>query len=292
MAQETGPSSQVVVDIPGVGQRSFPASMPLEEIQRNAQILMRQAQPQDQAFDAPALNRGPWEARARGFVEGAKQGTKRVLTPEVTGGLAALAAPETGGASFLIPPAVAAGTSLVRDALSGEDKSTMALDALGHGTLNAIPGITRLPMGEGGATVGSKIANMIPGKAGLVAKITSMFGGAPAAAAPAAADVGQYATSQAARDLLVRKSVELENAINSGTLKGDALLLARRQMAAIDGLIKQATTQARAPMPTAQALQGTGLPAIQTAGQTMKDRIAMALRAALAGGSVAKEENR
>src|SRR5438105_2401330 len=97
------------VDIPGIGRYEVPGGS-----DPNA------------AIDAPALNRGPIEARIRGFMAGAGEGAKKVLTPETMAGMAALmASPESMGATlpvaarFLLPAGVAGATSVARDLLQG-----------------------------------------------------------------------------------------------------------------------------------------------------------------------------
>src|SRR5258708_37330517 len=84
---------QLVMDVPGVGQ--FPLPEPTK------------------ALDEPSLTRTPNQARVRGFFERARQGAKRVLTPEVLGGVAAPAAPEPRGLSVPIQPVVGAASRAI-----------------------------------------------------------------------------------------------------------------------------------------------------------------------------------
>lgn len=124
----------------------------------------------------------------------------KLLTPEVLSGAAALLGPETGGLSMAIPSAVGAGSSLVRDYMSGQhDFKTMASDALLHGTLGMAPGAVGglvkggMAMGRaGGAALDA--AGALP-KVGRFAKALSALtsGGttvAPTVTGPAADLVG------------------------------------------------------------------------------------------------------
>lgn len=304
MGQTTDqPASTITVEIPGVGVRGFPASMPIEQIQANVKSLMAAAKPQGEGWDAPKVGRSVPEAMVRGFGQGAREAAGKVLTPEVTGGLAGLgvaaAGPSMGTSMALtIPAGVAAGTSLVRDYLGGESPSTMANDALGHGAVNAVPGMVGLPGVRQG--LGRAAGALVGGS--KVGKITSMLGellGAGKAAAPAAAGAatglegatlpfGEKVLSP--EGLAVLKGYSKDMAMK-GKAFGDPAFDAIEQM--IQQVQEHLTTQGARPAGLAQT---AGVP-LQYAADTaaaqaaaFKSKIATALRAVLGGASVAKQQ--
>lgn len=304
MGQTTDqPASTITVEIPGVGVRGFPASMPIEQIQANVKSLMAAAKPQGEGWDAPKVGRSVPEAMVRGFGQGAREAAGKVLTPEVTGGLAGLgvaaAGPSMGTSMALtIPAGVAAGTSLVRDYLGGESPSTMANDALGHGAVNAVPGMVGLPGVRQG--LGRAAGAMLGGS--KVGKITSALGellGAGKSAAPAAAD---GASTMLSATLPFGEKVGTPEGL--AVLKGYARDMAMKGATMGDPTYEALSTMIRHVEEhlATQAGTGTGLAhaagvPLQYAADTaaaqaaaFKAKIATALRAVLGGASVAKQQ--
>ncbi len=269
------------MDVPGVGQ--FPLPEPTK------------------ALDEPSLTRTPNQARVRGFFEGARQGAKRVLTPEVLGGVSALAAPETGGLSLAIPPVVGAATSAIRDltGMNGEQSPTdMAGRALLHGGVNALPGIVGgLSRARGAAgpmadAVTGAIASGggVPGRA--MGALRGVFSGGSAAAPTAAGGLGDLATATLPGGIklvspdgltaLVQKSVDLTNAAGAGRPAEAATIQA------LDALIAQVRGALRAAPTGSALLSKVGLPST-SAVATRAGRITNTLRGLLGAGSVARE---
>lgn len=200
--------------------------MPSQIVVENGRKIQRVAGGQD-------LDLGPADAQPSATESGARTAAKYLLNPEVYSTAAAMMAPETGGASLLIPAAIGGGVSIARDLSQGErDPMTIGGDALLHAGVGAIPGIggtiaRRISLARSGAQVASPMldaaSDLLPGKAGLAAKIGKILGiGATDAApalAPAAANPladmtlagGTKVLSSDGLKALVQKSVELEN---------------------------------------------------------------------------------
>lgn len=124
----TGEDGRKYYDVPGSARK-----FPVEEIDGKVA-----------ASDDPSLSDAdhPYRAMAKGFVKGAVQSpTAQFLkrsSPEIGAGLAAILGPETGGASFAIPPLVAGATDAARQYFDTGSVDPMAVAT--RTGLNAIPG--------------------------------------------------------------------------------------------------------------------------------------------------------
>lgn len=163
--------------------------MPSQIVVENGRKIQRVAGGQD-------LDLGPADAQPGPVESSARTAAKYLLNPEVYSTAAAMMAPETGGASLLIPAAIGGGVSIARDLSQGErDPMTIGGDALLHAGAGAIPGVggaiaRRISLARSGTQVASPMldaaSDLLPGKAGLAAKIGKILGIGATDAAPAA----------------------------------------------------------------------------------------------------------
>lgn len=276
-----GPKNEIVVDIPGVGVRSFPATLTKDQIQANIRVLQNQAQERASS----TMNRDP---RAAMLADAAKRGTDMAMNPELWGGLAGM----MPGFGNVAAPAAGAIVSGLRDVVRGDtDPTLMAIRAAGHATANAIPGavggiIARKAM-PAAAEVGMDVATHGPIRGMILSGLRAALGGGEKAAANIAAPVvdelggmaladGTQVLSSEGLKKLVQKSVELENAGAP-----------RAQLAALDDLISKVTkrlaTQGTQP---ANVLGNAGLPVTTAAERAAATRAAAATAATQKGRTI------
>lgn len=188
----------------------------------------------------------PMAKIGRGLVQDplSRKLTRAVASPEGMATVSSLLAPE----SLLIPPLVAAGTSVARDiGLGNRDPESIAGGALMHGAVNAIPPVAgkAVKFFRSASPAAAEVASstMLGGpKGGALAYIKNLLTGGTEATAPSAraaataggglADMtlpsGQRVMSSQGLKELVQHSIDLEN---SGAPKA--------QVAAVDQLIEQ-----------------------------------------------------
>lgn len=261
-AQDQGPmpggpggAAPIVVDIPGIGVRSFDPKLGLPQIQENIRILQ-----QEQRMSAVS-------ARGTGFNgDVAHERLKNMmLNPELVAGAASMV-PAVG---TLAAGGIGAATSVARDAATGHlDPIGSTARALGHGAVNMIPGGAEALIAKRAIPRAAEVAGNIATsgvKGGLLGTLKSILTGSEAAA-PGVVRAG----ANAAGDLA---GMELPGGIavvsNEGiaALKKAQVAIANRgkafgdaQFDALDELIRRATDQL--------AKSGSGLPTLAAASKT------------------------
>lgn len=240
-------AAPIVVDIPGIGVRSFDPKLGLPQIQQNIRILQQE---QRQSADIGMGNPG---IRQRML--------NMALNPEAIAGAASF----IPGAGTGTAAAVGAGTSLVRDAVTGHlDPIGSTARAAGHAAVSAVPGAVGGMVAKRLVPKAGEMATAaLDGKMGVVRKLGQILMGGGEAAAPGvvrgtAAAAGDLAGMElpggvavvSEQGIKTLKAAQVAIA-NQGKAFGDA------QFDALDELIRRATA--------ALAKQGSA-PASLTAG--------------------------
>lgn len=276
-----GGGDDIVVDIPGVGKRAYPKTMPLPQIQQQVSLLMQDAKTAtDDANRHDFQTNHPYLARAG-----------RVVTnPEVLSGAASM----LPGAGTMVGAGVGAGASLARDAFENyrdpgsHDVTNMLMRAVGHGAAGAVPGVVKGALMKGAPAMMDAAGSMLahgPIKGGVLAAIKGAMGlggtaaeaGGPSLAA-GGADLASHQFADGVRLVsseglkrLVQQSVQLENSgAPAATVK------------ALDAMIGQVQTalksQVASPM---QTMTQAGIQGV-TSGADRAMQMAVATRAAAA----------
>lgn len=284
----------VVVDIPGIGRKAFPATMKPAEIEANIRVLQQQRAHADMFRDSSMF----------GDTSGSRI-KRAVMNPEVVAGAASmLPGVGTGTAA-----AIGGGASIVRDVATGQtDPIGMTARAGGHALVNAIPGAVESVVARRAVPKAGELAmTALEGKGGIIRRLGQALFGVREAAAPGVVRAGASAAGDLAGMELaggipvvssqgLRKLVETSVALeNSGASK--------MQVQALDELIKRveaalkssnanpAEVLSRAGMRTTSAAERAGMSEAAKAaeaaarGQTLAQR----LRLALGLGSEASE---